>query len=301
VAVIGASGWVGMALIDQILAAAPALAGERLRLFGSQARSLNMGDQTLSIETLEDASVLDAGDWLVLHAGIIGADRVEGGDLGEVRRQNDTLLAKVLTLAETAATDRLVVFSSGAAQRPDVGGPAKQAYGRLKRDHEIEATAWAVRTGRPVLLPRIFSLGGPYINHTRAYALGDFILQAAAGKGRITIGAAVPVIRSFVHVLDAARVVLDMAVDDTEGPEPFDICLGRETELQTLAETVASALGQAPIITRPPIAAVQGDRYVGEGARFQAALARLGQDPASLDQMTADTIAWLRDIGEVPG
>ncbi len=70
--------------------------------------------------------------------------------------------------------------------------------------------------------PRIFNLGGPFINHTQAYALGDFILTLTR-TGRIAIGAADPVFRSFVHVSEMARVILDMAVDEAQPAELFDV------------------------------------------------------------------------------
>lgn len=299
IAVVGASGWVGMALVDQILAAEPDLPADRLRLFGSQIRPLTIKGRALATEPLAPSTPpLEDGDWLVLHAGIIGADRVADGDLDETRRRNDAMLQQVLVLADTGRTRRLAAFSSGAAARPDAGGPAKQAYGRMKRDHEIALQAWSARTGRAVLIPRIFSLGGPYINHTRAYALGDFILQCAQA-GRIAIGAGVPVVRSFVHVLDAARGVLDMAVDEAEGGEAFDVCLGRSTELQDLALAVAASLGTPPLIDRPSVADTPGDVYVGEGARFQAVLARRGETPAPLSRMVDDTVAYLREAGEI--
>jgi nucleoside-diphosphate-sugar epimerase len=285
-------------LVDQILAVDPDLSPARLRLFGSHSRTLAVGGKSLEISPLNDAARLGEGDWLVVHAAIIGADRA-GGDLDETRRVNDAMLKQVLTLSETGDTRRLVAVSSGAAGRPDVGGAARQAYGRLKRDHETSAADWAARADRSVLIPRIFSLGGPYINHTTAYALGDFILQQAQ-HGRIAIGADVPIIRSFVHVLDAARGMLDMAVDEAEGAEPFDVCLGREIELQDLARAVATAFGAEAAIDRPPIAETGGDRYVGRGDRFQAALAREGATPLGLDRIIDDTIAYLRTVGEIP-
>jgi nucleoside-diphosphate-sugar epimerase len=299
VAVVGASGWVGMALTDQVLAACPDLSVDRLRLFGSRPRTLGVSGRTLEIQRLDEASTLGEGEWLVLHAAIIGADRVEGGDLNEIRRRNDTMLNLVLTLCETGQTRRLVAVSSGAAALPDAGGPARQAYGRLKHEHEIAVADWSARTGRAVLVPRIFSLGGPYINHTSAYALGDFTLQQARTR-RIAIGAAVPVIRSFVHVLDGARAMLTMAVDEAEGGAPFDVCLGRELELRDLALAVAAAFGDQPVIDRPPVETTGGDRYVGQGDRFQAALARDGHAPAPFDQIVRDTITYLREVGEIP-
>jgi nucleoside-diphosphate-sugar epimerase len=288
--------WSDQVLADPIPTSTPA----RLRLFGSRSRTLTVRGRELSIEPLSPSpDALGDGDWLVLHAGIIGADRVEGGDLAEVRRRNDAMLEHVFALAESGETQRLAVFSSGAAARPDAGGAAKQAYGWLKHEHEIAVADWSARTGRAVLVPRIFSLGGPYINHTSAYALGDFTLQQARTR-RIAIGAAVPVIRSFVHVLDGARAMLTMAVDEAEGGAPFDVCLGRELELRDLALAVAAAFGDQPVIDRPPVETTGGDRYVGQGDRFQAALARDGQAPAPFDQIVRDTITYLREVGEIP-
>jgi nucleoside-diphosphate-sugar epimerase len=288
-----------MALVDQILAVDRDLAADRLRLFGSRPRAMTMGDRDLAIEALDPGSSLGEGHWLVLHAGIIGADRVEDGNLDAVRQRNDAMLGQVLALAETGATDRLVLFSSGAAGRPDVGGPAKQAYATMKLAHEAEVTAWGALRQTPVLIPRVFNLGGPYINHTEAYALGDFILQCAR-DGRIRIGSGGRVFRDFVHVAEMARGVLHMAVDRHETATPFDVSLRRLTELDDLARAVGKAFGVDPIIERPPHAAGEDDAYDGDGARFQQALDQRGEAPASIDQIVADTVAYLRRTGEIP-
>lgn len=299
VAVLGASGWVGTALVDQILATDPDLAPDRLRLFGSAARPSFLRDRELRIEALDGAPGLGEGDWLILHAGIVGADRVQDGDLDVMRQRNDAMLRQVMALAETGATHRLVFFSSGAAARPEVGGPAKQAYARMKRDHEAQVATWSQRTGGPVLIPRVFNLGGPFINHAEAYALGDFILQCAH-QGRIRIGSGDRVSRSFVHVAEMARGVLDMAVDPDETGEPFDVCLDRIVELDDLAGAVSKAVNPATIVERPPRTEGPGDDYRGAGDRFRAALARQGCPEVSLDQIVADTVRYLRKTGAIP-
>jgi nucleoside-diphosphate-sugar epimerase len=299
VAVVGASGWIGMALVDQIVATAPGLAPDRLRLFGSQARAMAVRSRDLAVETLDGASSLGEGCWLVLHAGIIGADRVENGDLGEVRRRNDAMLDQVLALAETGRTDRMVFFSSGAAGRPDIGGPARQAYARMKLQHEAEVTAWGASTDRRVLIPRVFNLGGPYINHTHAYALGDFILQCAR-DGRIRIGASHRVWRTFVHVTEMARGLLHMAADGREADAPFDVALPRLVELDDLALAVGRALGVEPIIERPPMILTNDDDYSGDVGRFLQVLQGRGEGLVSLDDIVADTVAYLRRTGELP-
>ncbi|WP_235524881.1 NAD-dependent epimerase/dehydratase family protein [Caulobacter sp. Root1455] len=301
VAIVGASGWVGMALADQVLATCPDLAPDRLRLFGSSPRDLKLPNRQAHMEPLDQAARLGDGDWLVLHAAIVGDDRVEGGDPAEVRRRNDALLNQVLGLAETGQTRRLVAFSSGAAHRPDAGSAARRAYATMKRDHEAAAAEWGRRTGRAVLIPRVFNLGGPFINHAEAYALGDFIL-ALARRGRIAIGAADPVFRGFVHVSEMARVVLDMAVDEAQSAEPFDIGGAEVVELGALALVVGEALGRAdPAIDRPEPGDGPGDWYVGDGRRYQSALFRRGEAPTPLARIVADTVAYLEATGALAG
>lgn len=297
VAVVGASGWVGMALADQVLAACPDLTPDRLRLFGSSARELEIGPHRRRIEPLNANTRLGDGDWLVFHAAIIGGDRVAGGDPAEVRRRNDDLLDSVLALAETGGTRRLVAFSSGAASRIGTVSPARRAYAVLKRDHEVAVAEWGRRTARAVLIPRVFNLGGPFINHIETYALGDFA-QALSRHGRIAIGAANPVFRNFVHVSEMARVILDMAVDDTQSAEPFDVGGAEVVELGALARAVGEALGQAePVIARPEPGEGPGDWYVGDGLRYQSALFRRGEAPTPLTRIVADTVTYLEATG----
>ncbi|HWU14521.1 MAG TPA: NAD(P)-dependent oxidoreductase [Caulobacter sp.] len=297
VAIVGASGWVGMALADHVLAARPDLPAHRLRLFGSSRRPLELRDQRPLIEPLDAMTRLGDGEWLILHAAIVGGDRVEGGDLLEVRRRNDALLNEVLALADTGETRRLVAFSSGAVDRPDIGSPDRVAYTAMKRDHEAVVSEWARRTDKPALIPRVFNLGGPFINHTEAYALGAFIL-ALARRGRITIGAADPVFRSFVHVAEMARVILDMAVDETQSAAPFDVGGAEVVELGALAMAVGRALGRSdPPIDRPEPGDGPGDWYVGDGRRYQNALFRRGEHPTPLARTVADTVAYLAATG----
>lgn len=299
IALVGVSGWIGMALVDQILAAGGDIGPERLRLFGSRAHEMAISGRMLAVEPLGGGSALGEGRWLLLHAGIIGADRIQDGDLDEVRRRNDALFDQVLALAETGAIDRLVFMSSGAAGRTEAGGPAKRAYADMKLAHEASVTAWGQSHGTPVLIPRVFNLGGPYINHASAYALGDFIQQYAR-DGRIRIGTGGRVSRDFVHVLEMAHGLLHMAADPHETGLPFDVSLERPCELGDLARAVGRAFGGEAIIERPADVTGATDDYVGDGERFRQALTHCRETAASLDDIVADTLAYLRQTGEIP-
>jgi nucleoside-diphosphate-sugar epimerase len=294
VAITGASGWIGRAMAHAVLeATGPGPAG-RLRLFGSQHRSIGIAGRTVPVEPLKDAAPLGPGEWLVLHLAVAGADRLADPDA--LRALNEAMLADVLALAQTAPVRRLVSASSGAVYQAAQGSPEKQAYGDLKRDQETIVRAWGRKTGVPLLIPRIFNVGGPYMTHPDRYALGSCIRQALAG-GVIEIGARRPVLRSYVHGLELARVVFDLALDEA-APLTFDTAGSQVVEIADLAAAVGRALGLPKLdIVRPALETAPEDRYVGDGRLYQAALARAGLAPVGLDEIIRDTAAWLHTTG----
>jgi nucleoside-diphosphate-sugar epimerase len=294
VAITGASGWIGRSVAHAVLEAMGAAPADRLRLFGSRPRPLNIAGSTLPLETLTGAPPLGQGPWLVLHLAVTGPDRVP--DPTALRAANEAMVADALALAATGDVRRLVCASSGAVYQAGQGSAEKQAYSDLKRDQEQIARAWAAKAGVPLLLPRIFNVGGPYMTNPGAYALGSFIQQARA-TGRIEIGATRPVLRSYVHGLELARVVLDLALDET-APVAFDTAGTEAPEMADLAAAVGRALDLPHLeIIRPAIEPGSEDRYIGDGAVYQAALARMGVRPIGLDEIIRDTAAWLREDG----
>jgi nucleoside-diphosphate-sugar epimerase len=207
-----------------------------------------------------------------------------------LKAANDTLLNQALTLAATGAVRRFVYASSGAVHQTG-GAPKQQAYREMKQAQEGRVQAWSARTGASLLMPRIFNVGGPYITHARAYALGDFIAQAMAA-GVIRIAARRAVIRSYVHVHELARVILDLALD-ADGPLAFDTAGTEVVEMADLALAVARVMDRPIEIERAPMETGE-DRYVGDGRLYQAALARTGAVPIGLDRIVRDTAAFMR-------
>jgi nucleoside-diphosphate-sugar epimerase len=292
VAVTGASGWIGMALVDRLLAAG-ARPGQLL-LLGSGHRPVMVGGATLQVLPLAEPRLLKAGDWLVLHAAIAGPDRIPGADWSTVRGFNDGLLDQAMTLAARVKARSFVLFSSGAVHRTDFGSPNRQAYARMKAEHELAAEAGAGRWGFGLLTPRVFNLAGPFMTQARAYALGDFILSAAR-EGRIRIGSRGPVLRSFVHVSEMADVILHMALASDRPGAPFDVAGPEIVEIGGLARVVGEVMGLPDlVIERPEPLDGEPDRYVGDGSTYQAALAEADGASVPLSQMVADTVAWLR-------
>ena len=292
IAITGASGWIGSAMTQFVLAALPDGAAPPLRLFGSAARPLRIAGRTLAVEPLSGARLSGDGEWLVIHLAVAGADR--GGDAEQVRAVNDRLLAEAMALADGAPVRRFVYASSGAVHQRG-GGPDRQAYGELKRVQEAAVRAWSAGGGPPVLIPRIFNLGGPFINHWDRYALSSFIDQAQT-QGVIRIAARRPVIRSYVHVHEFARVVLDAALGG-DRIATFETAGAAEVEMGDLAEAVRRVLEAPDVgIVRDPLDSDQPDRYVGDGDAYLAALAASGASPTGLDRIIADTAASMRRV-----
>jgi nucleoside-diphosphate-sugar epimerase len=289
VAITGASGWIGSALVHHLVQALPDSDAIPLRVFGSTAGALEISGRSLAVEPLCEAGPLGDGEWLVLHFAVVGADRL-GGDATALKAANDVVLDQALALAATGAVRRFVHASSGAIYQTG-GSPTKHAYSDMKRAQEHAVRAWSSRTGAPLLIPRIFNVGGPYINHVRAYAVGDFIAQALAGSV-IRIEARRPVFRSYVHVHELARVIFDLALKDA-GPTTFDTAGPEIVEMADLASAVGTALNRPLEIRRPPME-VGEDRYVGDGRIYQAALARSGAVPVGLDRIVRDTADFMR-------
>jgi nucleoside-diphosphate-sugar epimerase len=222
---------------------------------------------------------------------VAGADRIP--DPVTLRAVNEAMLADVLALATTGRVRRLIHASSGAVyDAPDHGAVQRQAYSLLKKDQELIAHAWSRKTGVSLLAPRIFNVGGPYITSSQNYALGAFIRQAQT-EGLIRIGARRPTLRSYVHVLELAGVTFELALQD-DGPSTFDTAGPDVVEMADLAHAVGRALGLPQLaVERPPMDSAEADRYVGDGAVYAAALARMGLEPVSLDTIVGETAAWL--------
>jgi nucleoside-diphosphate-sugar epimerase len=295
VAITGASGWVGSAIVHQLLRDLPGSDGVPLRLFGSTARTLEVGGRRLAVESLSDAASLGEGEWLVLHLAVVGADRL-GGDPERLRAANDAVLSQTLNLARTAAVRRFVYASSGAVYQNGATAE-KQAYGEMKRAQEGVAQDWAAKASVPLLIPRIFNVGGPYINHVGAYALGSFIEQALA-SGVIEIQARQAVLRSYVHLFEFARVLFELSLSD-EASLTFDTAGDDVVEMSDLARAVRSALALDLDIRRPPMSPGE-DRYVGDGRLYQAAVARCQGEPIGLDRIVRDTAEYLRRLTPAP-
>ena len=301
-AVTGATGWMGRAVAEMAFAAGLTPANGRLRVFGSTARSGRVGGEPVRIEALNAASPLGGGEWLLLHFAFLGKEKTEDREADAFMADNAAILRQALALADSAQAVRLVFASSGAVYGPGrrlVAAQAESPYGWAKVLHEQACAEWAARSGAPLVVPRIFNIGGPCINKLDRYALSSLI-ALAQGRGPMKVAARRPTFRSFVHVEEMLAVIADAAVAAAPGQcAGFDTC-GREiVEMGDLARAVADQVRPGASIERDWDQAGtadwrQADWYVGEAREYHLRAAALGRPMASLSRIIDDTVASLR-------
>ncbi len=296
-AVTGATGWLGTALVKMATRAGLTPDNGRLRAFASKPGLLGLEDETfLGLEALADATPLAGQGWTVAHFAALGKDRTADLPVADYVAQSEALQDAALRLIGGADAPRLIFASSGAVYGPEGRPPllAEEPYGHLKGLQEVSLAAWCEAHGFPLTVCRVFNVGGPYGNKLGLYALSSLIRSALAG-GDIPIRAQGPVLRSYVHVEELMAVLFDQARSSTTSRViPFDSAGTEVVEIGDLARMVCAQLGLDPArIVRRHDPEASASRYVGDGADYQAAVGGMGLTPIGIEGIVSDSIASL--------
>ena len=296
-AVTGATGWLGTALVEMAVRAGLTADDGRLRVFASKPGRLVLETgMALELEVLADAAPLAGEGWTVAHFAALGKERTVDLSTVDYVAQSEAVHRAALRLIARADRPRLIFASSGAVYGPEGKPPslAEEPYGHTKSLHEVALAGWCETKGVPLTVCRVFNVGGPYGNKLDLYALSSLIRSALNG-GDIPIRAQGPVLRSYVHVEELMAVLFGQACVAVPGEaRPFDSAGIEVVEIGDLARMVCAQLGLDPahIVRRnDPDASVS--RSVGNGADYQAAVRRLGLTPIGIEMIVSDSIASL--------
>jgi nucleoside-diphosphate-sugar epimerase len=143
------------------------------------------------------------------------------------------------------------------------------------------------------VIPRVFSISGPYMTKPELYALGDLVLQANRGD-RLRIRATRPVFRSYIAADDLLSLCIATALAG-ERDLVFDSG-GDIVEVGQLAEMVRAAAGRPDLpIDRTWDPGAEADRYVADGTVIEILAERFDVTLQSLpDQVAGTAIDLLR-------
>lgn len=297
VVITGATGWLGRATLDLLRAALGDSFPERVRCFGSQARTLELADGTaIEQRPLAQIAALGPCPTFVLHFAFLTKDRAEAMDEAEYRSANAAISGTVLAALDAIGADGVLVASSGAAAFADdaTASPAMRLYGRLKRDDEDAFARWAERDGKTAVIPRIFNIAGPHINKHGSYALAGFILDALRG-GPIVVKATGEVVRGYVAVRELMSLGLALLTAGKRGAIRFDTG-GEPLEMGEIAARVAAQLGGCAVERAARDPAAPPNVYAGDQAGYALLLDEHRIQPVSFAQQIAETADFLMGI-----
>lgn len=293
IVITGAGGWLGLATLELLENALGGDFGDRVRCYGSAARTLTLRNgATIEQWPLAEITLLERRPTIVLHLAFLTKDRVDAMDEVEYRAANQALSDQVLNALDPIGATAVFVASSGAARyEADPGAShALRLYGALKKRDEDAFIAWAEERRKTAVVARLFNLVGPYINKHQHYALAAFILDVLERRP-IVVRAPHRVVRGFVAVREVMSLVLALLLEESRQVTRFDTG-GVACELAEVAEMVAAVLGPVPV-ERAAIVSEAVDEYVGDGAAYAALLADHGIQAVPLDLEIRDTADFL--------
>jgi UDP-glucose 4-epimerase len=233
----------------------------------------------------------------VFHS--IGASSVTQAEVdpaADAERTLRTTESLLEALRQMAPSARLIYPSSAAVYGAAAPGPIPEdaptqpisLYGANKLRAETICQDFARRSGLQVIIARFFSIYGP---PQRKLLLWDLGLRLLAGERRITLGGTGEETRDFIHVSDAAAIVVALIVA-ARPPQLLNAGTGRATSVNILATKFAAAFG-VPVDLQ-----FDGRSRPGDPSHQQADISQLSTvgfaSSMTLEQGLANYANWLR-------
>ncbi|RZL68530.1 MAG: SDR family oxidoreductase [Variovorax sp.] len=288
VLVTGASGFVGRAVLAEL-----ALRGCDTVAVSRRARTdLGPAECRVLSEPANAGEVLalmrDVAPQVVLHlAGISSPE-----NLAELYRTNVVFAAHLLDAALAMQSAPRVVLVGSAAEYgplPEAQQPVSEdcvcrpntAYGISKLAQTQHALLARAR-GLPVVAARLFNPIGAGM--PKSLALGSFAHQIAGlnGDGGVLKTGDLDVVRDFMDVADAARLLVDLAfIDSPRKPEIVNVCTGQGHSLLNLTQRLIALSGTR--IELQHDSARKGNSNVRAFVGSPGRLDQLGLQPAPFD------------------
>jgi nucleoside-diphosphate-sugar epimerase len=298
--IIGSSGWLSTAAQNYFWSAStpfsePIVIGSKERIcdqFGNTILPLEHAARLLRNVTHSEI--------VVFHFAYLTQEKV-GKDVDGYLSCIDDINGHVASILDQLPVSGFVYASSGAAGIDYSCEPGQSAgkavYGTKKLADEILFAELCDNYNIDYLAPRIFSLGGNYINKLNGYAISNMILQALK-EGEINIHAKTPVWRSYIDVYDLVVILVKRLEKGGQAgllSGCFDATLDVTAEMQDLALSVCRhfAINHEKIVRQKFFADGIEDRYVGNSDQFIDLARRVDHHWHNLDQIVSVTADYV--------
>jgi nucleoside-diphosphate-sugar epimerase len=228
--------------------------------------------------------------YIILHYSYATKARLETLSEDEFNINCQKINDSLLQIIKNYRIETLIFPSSGAIYNQN------NPYAQNKINDEIYFSELSKKYNFNLMIPRIFNLGGPFINKPENYALNNFILQAKANK-KIIINANNDVLRSYIHVNNLIDLFFKWIIDkDKETPLIFDVSHPNKIEIKNLAQKIIEVLKiDCEIISPNYNSQNPSDDYVGDSRKISSLCKRYQIDLENLEQIILDTNLFLNN------
>ena len=283
----GANGWLGRALINKLYEIYGKEIENKVIAFSNSTSSINI-DDNFNLKTFNYSDDIKfSGQYIFCHFAFLTMDKVTLMDEKEYIEQNLIIRNNAQKIILKSKPKSIFLSSSGDVYKKN------NLYGRLKLEDEQFFSDLAESLSSNIIIPRIFNIGGPYINKHNLYALSDFISQLMQTK-EIVIKARKPVIRSYVHIEDIFNICFSWVNDENNVSKKliFDSRNHKDVSLLELAQLIMNVVDiNGNIIS--DIKSEDADIYIGNGVLQNKICQQYGIELSSYDKIILDTYYFL--------
>ena len=228
--------------------------------------------------------------YTILHYSYATKDKLSTLSDDEFNKNCHIINKSLHKIIKNYNVESLIFTSSGAIYNQN------NLYAKNKINDELYFLELSKKYNFNILIPRIFNIGGPFINKPQDYALSNIILQVKANK-KIIINANNDVFRSYVHVNNLIDLFFKWLTDkDKETPLIFDISHPNKIEIKKLAKKICEILKiNCEIISPNYNSQNLSDDYVGDSAKMMSLCKKYQINLDDLDQIILDTNLFLNN------
>jgi nucleoside-diphosphate-sugar epimerase len=266
IVIYGANGWIGKALLDYLINN-NLVPEKNIIAISSSVKNISLQNgKIISCITHQEALQLKLENVIFFHLAFLLRNLVSQMPLEDYIKGNEEIRKNATKLIEHFKPEKIIYTSSGAVYEEDRKISMiidKNPYGYLKYQDELHFKKLAESISAPLIIPRIFNIAGPYINKLDMYAIASFAAQLMSKK-EIVINASNPVIRSYIHIFDLIKILLEWSFKNDEKYFLFDSANIDEIELEELAKLTLEVTNIDGKIIRDFNPYLEKNRYVGD-------------------------------------
>ena len=189
----GASGWLGKATLEYFYKIFQDKIGDFVFPISSSQKNIILSNN-FSIKTYDYSYNFDKNKtYIILHYSYPTKDKLAFLSDDEFNKNCQKINDSLGKIIKNYQIDSLIFASSGAIYNQN------NLYAKNKINDELFFLELSKKYNFNLMIPRIFNIGGPFINKPQDYALQNIILQVKTNK-KIIINANNDVFRSYIHV-----------------------------------------------------------------------------------------------------